>query len=375
MFLFPNFFVPLGATPTPGDTTAVAILTNTATVTSTNTATPTITPSVTATPTSTSSPTPTNTVTPTKIASFSQITSENTDLIEPIFVLSGHEGPVLHVAFSPDDQQLASSGADGTVRLWDMNRLSNEPLILNIDQTGWTQVVAYNPDGNWLAAGGNDRTVEVWNIASDNNFVQPFAQFSRNEGFIFGLAFTPDGTQLASGSGDGYLNIWNVEAGNLLTSAQLSESAILELAFNPIGTLLAVANLNGGFRLLTYPSLQAQCLISNDSILATSFSNSGDIVVLGNKEGEVIVINPNTCARQSTIQAHTDFVNGIAIGGPDDNVLISGSRDGSLFVMPRNIRLEAHTASVESVAINKEGNLIASASADGTIILWGIPGD
>ena len=75
--------------------------------------------------------------------------------------LTGHTSSVLSVAFSPDGQTLAS-GSEEDVRLWQVRDGSAMQILRG--HTSFVYAVAFSPDGKTLASGGADNTVRLWDL-------------------------------------------------------------------------------------------------------------------------------------------------------------------------------------------------------------------
>ena len=76
--------------------------------------------------------------------------------------LSGHEGPVSTLSFTPDGSTLASGSWDRTIRLWSIfsRTQSSEPLQLTSDLL----CIAIRPDSAQLAAATLDGQLTFWNL-------------------------------------------------------------------------------------------------------------------------------------------------------------------------------------------------------------------
>lgn len=86
-----------------------------------------------------------------------------------------HEDAVLEIVFTPDGKRLISSSSDETIRIWNAQTL--EPLNTLEKQSDWVEGLSISPDGSRLAAGRYDGSLGIYDMEKLRAVLEPLAVF------------------------------------------------------------------------------------------------------------------------------------------------------------------------------------------------------
>ena len=80
--------------------------------------------------------------------------------------LTGFEGPVMDLKFSPDDKYLGAASTDKTARVWSMDKIFELPIVLD-DHNDWVFTLDFHPSGDYLVTGSKDKLIRRWPVQPD----------------------------------------------------------------------------------------------------------------------------------------------------------------------------------------------------------------
>ena len=335
--------------------------------------------------TATLAPSPVSTGTLPPTPARESIHQENVDRLSPLLTLTGHEDDVTDVAFSPDNSLVASSSADGTIRVWNIADGSLQRTLQG--HTDHVLTVAFSLDGSFLASGSNDRTVRIWQM-SDGSLVKTIS--SSFFGRALDVAFSPDGKLFAMADQLCHVELRTVGSG--LLRRTIIQPKCVPSAGGTVGSW-GIAFTSDGEHIITAEgrpccggsiytteiegSTNPELLRGNMNVRDIDLSpDEASIAVAFASSATFWTIDAETGHLDQQFEGHSYRVNSVDFS-PGGDLVVSGSRDQSVRLWDAVegtllTSLKDHTDEVTSVAFSPDGSLIASSSNDDTVILWGL---
>ncbi len=266
-----------------------------------------------------------------------------------------------NIQYSPDGKELAVASNKG---IWIYDARTGAEVALLSGHNGDVMAIAYSPNGKMLASAGRDETVRLWNPKTSENL----ATLTGHDGLVTGVAFSPDGKTLFSGSGDASVRLWSTETRRQIWAAATPQ----KLEQDPLLQDPAVRSI---FDLPPAPYRSPFEKLAFQWVLAVAYSPDGKTLASsGSSDGTIQLWDVESGKHTKTLEGHTDTVISIAFS-PDGKTLVSGSKDDTLRVWDVNTgrmlrKLAGHSNDLKSVVFSRDGKMIASGSEDATARLW-----
>ena len=329
----------------------------------------------------------------------------------------GHKGAIYTIVFCPDGSTLASGSYDGTIIFWntktgeqrhtithtqhqlpmtllaDGKTLASQNngniMFLNVntrqiekrlplDDPKYTSIILMSEDGTTLASGIFSRQhteMKVWNLHTGIH--QSIFTDSLRSRYSEGLS--PDGKTLAIGKTNNTVELWDTHTGKHKATLRKHTGWVSSVAFSPDSRLLATGDHRRTIHLWHPATAQhiATFTTRNGSVTAIAFSPDNSILAAGTTDG-IHLQNLETGTSisisklgSSNVLAFTSDGTTLASGNWDNTIRLWDARTGHL-----KDTLIGHTDTITSLVflpiLKPSMETLASASKDGTVLLWEI---
>lgn len=278
----------------------------------------------------------------------------------------GHTSEIKSAAFNSAGNYILTTSDDNTAKLWDIN--GHEIASLDGGENKVSTAV-FDPGGNHILTTDNSQTIKLW--GSDGS---QLASLGGHSDTVSSAVFSPDGMRILTASADGTAKVWDLE-GNQLASLNEHTDEIYSAVFSPDGNHILTSSWDETTKLWDINGTE---LVSFSGVVAASFNPTGRYIY--GRTDSAIKLWDLTGTELVSVYHPARFFSWIIVN-PNTNLVLTSSNNDITTAELRDLDrdeitiLEGHTDWINSAVFNHAGDLILTASEDGTAKLWNINGD
>ncbi|KAK2170458.1 hypothetical protein NP493_1154g00038 [Ridgeia piscesae] len=296
----------------------------------------------------------------------------------PIQILTEHIDEVWFCRFSPDGTKLATGSKDGTLIIWDIEKVTYKLTIRRTFESHSYGVsyIAWSPDSVYVIALGPDDCSDLWlwNIETGDLRVK---MSQSPEDSLTSASWQVDGRRFVAGGTRGQFYQCDLD-GNVLDSWE--GVRVQCLACQKDNKTVLASDTHQRIRAYNFEDLTDRRVIQEDHpIMSFTLNDTGQLALLNVATQGVHLWDVND---RSLVQKFRGVTQGFytihsCFGGSSQNFVASGSEDNKVYIWHIKLEkpiavLEGHTRTVNCVHWNPVyHNLLVSASDDGTARVWG----
>jgi len=214
-------------------------------------------------------------------------------------IIRGHQGGIMDIAMSPNDEYFLTLGDDNALFL---NDFADSRLIKQFNEKYLS--MAIRPDGKQIALGSVSGKVILITLENINNEIQIKGTSGSP---VYALKYNPDGTMLAVGDDEGTVSLFDLSNGDNrveqvpLLAGHLSRVSVVD--FSDDGFFLASGSFDGSVQVWVMDNLSELPMVFSDNgskVWSIAFSPDGETLVAGTEDSKIKIwpTNPEEIANQ-----------------------------------------------------------------------------
>jgi WD40 repeat protein/serine/threonine protein kinase len=286
-----------------------------------------------------------------------------------LVVFRGHEGPITSLAWAPDQRRFATTGADGTVRVWRSDQ--PDPVLTLEGHEEETTGVAFSADGETLYSTGFDSSVRAWNLSTGESSLLD----QQTVGFTT-LGASPERGLVVAGSLDGSIHVISSEGDAVPRHLEGHKAQVVGMAVSPGGAWLASGSDDRTVRLwdLTAAEADPGTIGHAGAVSSVAWSPDGARLISGGWDGTARLWDAASGQQLAVLDGHGGKVHSAALR-PDAAQAATAGTDRAVRIWDLSTGevqrfLSGHQDEVVSLSFHPQQAQLASGAEDGMVWVW-----